>query len=189
MTAGSNEKLQKAKELGATYLINYKTEELVFFFFSFEIEIKIITNKSKSNFWNSFVEKVKEFTNGLGATVILDCVGGEYCEKNIDSLAMDGRWVLYGTMGGGDIKGPVLGKILTKRASLIGTTLRNRSDVYKTELITAFAHHALPLFASGVYKPILDSEFPISKASEAHKRMESNLNNGKIVLTFDEWNN
>lgn len=157
ITAGTNDKLEKGKELHADYGINYKTED--------------------------FLERVKEITNGRGVDVILDPVGGgDYVHKNLDSLAMDGRWILYGMMGGGEASGPILGKLLRKRGRLIATTLRNRSDAYKAELVSEFQKHALPLFEQGVYKPIIDEVFPLEKASEAHTKMESNANNGKLIL-------
>jgi len=159
ITAGSAEKLAKGKELHADFGINYKTE--------------------------NFAEKVKEFTNGYGVDVILDPIGGgDNFHKNMDLLATDGRWVLYGTMGGVDINNGsgVLGKLIRKRGKLIATTLRNRSDDYKAELINEFEKHALPLFESGVYHPIVDEVFPLEKAPDAHRKMESNANNGKIIL-------
>jgi len=158
ITAGSDEKLKKGKELHADFGINYKTED--------------------------FAEKVKEYTNGQGANVILDPIGGgENFQKNLDSLAIDGRWVIYGSMGGGDIPGTgFIGQLMRKRGKLLTTTLRNRSDSYKAELVSEFEKNAIPLFQQGVYKPVVDQVFPFEKAADAHRKMESNANMGKIIL-------
>jgi len=80
------------------------------------------------------------------------------------------------------VSGPVLGGILRKRASLIGTTLRSRSDDYKAQLAAAFARDCLGGFSDGSLKPVLDSVFPIEEIGQAHKKMEANTNIGKIVL-------
>jgi len=129
---------------------------------------------------------VSEITKGRGADLILDCVGGDYWQKNLASLAMDGRWVLYGTMGGGEVNGPILSGLLRKRGQLLATTLRSRSNEEKAELVAAFTEKALPLFESGVFKPVVDSVYPFDQVVEAHRKMETNANKGKIVLRISQ---
>ena len=106
--------------------------------------------------------------------------------KNVSSLAVDGRWVLYGLMGGGEGDGPVLAGLLRKRGSLLATTLRSRSDQYKAELVRRFREECLSGFEGeeATLKPIVDSVMDISEIVGAHQKMEENKNNGKIVLTF-----
>jgi len=156
VTAGSQAKIDLAVELGADKGVNYREEE--------------------------FKDAIDKWTNGRGVDIILDCIGGSYSEGNLGSLATDGRWVVYGLMGGAEVSGPVLGGILRKRASLIGTTLRSRSDDYKAQLAASFARDCLAGFSDGRLKPVLDSVFPIEEIAQAHKKMEANTNIGKIVL-------
>ena len=99
---------------------------------------------------------------------------------------MEGRWVLYGLMGGANVDGPLLAQILGKRASLLGTTLMARSNDYKSELISELSNNALPNFdgsSDSVLKPIIDSVFDIADVVDAHLYMESNQSNGKIILS------
>lgn len=156
ITCGSAEKCQMGLKMGATNAINYKEEE--------------------------FKEKVLDITKGKGVNVILDCIGASYCEKNAECLALDARWVLYGLMGGANIQGDLLAKLLRKRASLIGTLLRSRSNDYKDDLISNIRNHVLPGIESGSLKPNIDSTFDLEDVANAHRRMESNVNIGKIVL-------
>ncbi|CAH3187506.1 unnamed protein product, partial [Porites lobata] len=156
VTAGSEEKIKMAESLGAEGGFNYKT----------------------GNF-SSWVENV---TNGQGANVILDCVGSSFWEQNIKSIAVDGHWILYGLLGGNNVSGNLLGPVLKKRVSLIGTTLKSRPLPYKKELVEEFSNRIVPQFANGTLKTIVDSVFTIDEIQLAHKRMESNENIGKIVL-------
>eukprot|EP00079_Xenopus_tropicalis_P030216 XP_012825986.1 PREDICTED: quinone oxidoreductase PIG3 isoform X1 [Xenopus tropicalis] len=163
VTAGSHEKLQTAIKLGAATGFNYKEE--------------------------NFGEKCLKFTNNIGADVILDCVGASHWEKNLQCLNTDGRWVLYGLMGSGEIHGDLLAKLLWKRGSLLGSLLRSRSKKYKEELVKAFTEQALPHFIAGgpiQLLPIVDSVFPLHQISDAHQRMEDNKNTGKIVLQMPQ---
>ena len=98
---------------------------------------------------------------------------------------MDSRWVIYGAMGGINIKESNLLPLLSKRASIITTTLRNRSDKYKTELIQSMARDCIPGFESGVLKPIIDKEFNLSEAAEGLEYLRQNLNIGKVVFRND----
>ncbi|KAM4693763.1 quinone oxidoreductase PIG3 isoform 2-T2 [Discoglossus pictus] len=159
VTAGSYEKLKIAKKLGAAAGFNYKEED--------------------------FGTKCLEFTNNVGADIILDCVGATHWEKNLQCLNTDGRWVVYGLMGSSEIHGDLLAKILWKRGSIIGSLLRSRSKKYKEDLVKAFTENALPHFTPGgriQLHPIVDSVYPLQKIGEAHQRMEENKNTGKIVL-------
>ncbi|MGH1364050.1 MAG: NAD(P)H-quinone oxidoreductase [Calditrichia bacterium] len=159
VTAGSDEKLQFCRDLGASVAINYRNEE--------------------------FPEKVLDTTNGLGVNLILDCVGASYWEKNMESIAVDGRVVLIATMGGAKIDDFDLLNILRKRIHLLGTTLRARSREYKIDLTSAFVRNILPGFADGLYKPVVDSVYNWTEVRNAHIYMEENKNKGKIVLTVD----
>ena len=158
VTAGTDKKIAFAKSLGASEGFNYKEGE--------------------------FKDGVLKHTSGKGVDLILDCVGSSFWKQNIAVLAMEGRWVLYGLMGGVNVDGPLLGQILGKRASLLGTTLMARSDVYKAELISEFSKNALPYFSSNsnTLVPIIDKVFDFSEVSDAHLYMESNQSNGKIIL-------
>ncbi|KAJ7990788.1 hypothetical protein DPEC_G00290550 [Dallia pectoralis] len=121
VTAGSSDKLQMAETLGAAAGFNYKDED--------------------------FAEKVNNFTAGKGADVILDCIGGSSWERNVACLAVDGRWVLYGCMGGKSVNGDILGKLLSKRGHLLSSLLRSRTLQYKADLVKAFTERALPHFS------------------------------------------
>ncbi|PIK51516.1 putative quinone oxidoreductase PIG3 [Apostichopus japonicus] len=159
VTAGSQEKIDKALSLGATAGVNYKVEE--------------------------FHEKVAELTEGKGVNIILDCVGSSYWSKNLEALAMDGRWVLYGLLGGPYVKGNFLGGLLRKRATLSATTLRTRTDQYKAHLIEEFTANALPLFGrseQSQLKVVVDKVFPLASIQEAHQYVEGSKNIGKVVL-------
>jgi NADPH:quinone reductase-like Zn-dependent oxidoreductase len=154
-TAGSPEKLRKAAELGLDVGIDYKTED--------------------------FVEVVRRRTGGRGVDVILDVIGAPYWERNVASLAVKGRMVLVGTMGGGTVEANV-GALMPKRLSVYGTVLRMRSLEEKAALTDQFRRHVLPLIESGRLRAVVDRVFPLAEAAEAHRYMESNANFGKIVL-------
>jgi len=156
VTAGTDEKIAAAKEHGATHGFNYKS--------------------------GNFDEHVLKVTEGKGVNVILDCVGASFWEQNATAIAMDGRWVLYGLLGGGQITGDILAKILRKRIKLVGTTLRARSIEYKAHLINKFRDSVGNSFEEGKLKIVIDTVYPLGKISEAHKLMESNANTGKIIL-------
>ncbi|XP_030167415.1 quinone oxidoreductase PIG3 isoform X2 [Prionailurus viverrinus] len=163
VTAGSQHKLQMAEKLGAAAGFNYKEED--------------------------FSEATLKFTKGAGVNLILDCIGGSYWEKNVNCLALDGRWVLYGLMGGNDINGPLLSKLLFKRGSLITTLLRSRDEKYKQMLVEAFTKQILPHFSTESPQrlvPVLDRVYPVTAIQEAHAYMESNKNVGKIVLELPQ---
>ncbi len=158
-TAGSSEKLDFCKSLGADHTINYKLQE--------------------------FDKEVLAVTDGQGAAVILDFIGASYYRKNLNSIQMDGRWILIGLLGGAQLENVNLMEMMSKRIQWKGTLLTPRSDQYKEKLTADFAGRALPLFKQGRLKPVIDKVFPMEEVQEAHRRMESNQNIGKIILKMD----
>ena len=159
-TAGSQEKLEKAGALGLDVGIEYHTQD--------------------------FAEVIKERTGGRGVDVILDVIGGPYWDQNIASLALKGRMVIVGSMGGGTVEKMNIGALSAKRASVRGTLLRARPLEEKATLVQAFVNRVLPLFANEMLVPVVDVTFPLEQTGEAHKLMESNANFGKIVLTIED---
>ena len=156
-TAGSDEKLARAAELGLDVGVNYRSDD--------------------------FAEVVAERTEGRGVDVILDVVGAPYWERNIASLAVRGRMVLVGTMGGGTLETNV-GALMPKRLRVHGTVLRARPPEEKAALSQEFARRYLHHFATGWLVPVIDRVFPLEEVAEAHRYMESNANFGKIVLSI-----
>jgi len=117
--------------------------------------------------------------------VILDPVGGQYAALNLKLLALDGRWVLIGLMGGREA--PLdLGPLLAKRVQLLGSTLRSRSDQFKADLLSDLNQHVWPLFAEGRLRPQLAKTFAIKDAEAAFAELASNTVAGKLVLVIDE---
>lgn len=99
-----------------------------------------------------WAEKIATLTSGEGVSLILDCVGASYWEMNAEVLAVDGRWVLYGLLGGPNVEGPILGKLLRKRVQLLATTLRARPLKYRRELVRRFTEEALPSLGDGSFR-------------------------------------
>ncbi|WP_208029110.1 NAD(P)H-quinone oxidoreductase [Rhabdothermincola sediminis] len=128
-----------------------------------------------------FVARCRELTGGHGVDVVLDVIGGDYVNRNLDALRTGGRIVQVGVMAGGVVELDV-GKMLPKRASLIGTVLRPRPLEEKIALTQRFAAEILPLFDDGRCRPVIDSRFPLAEIAAAHERMEANANIGKIVI-------
>ncbi|MCY0887703.1 MAG: NAD(P)H-quinone oxidoreductase [Alicyclobacillaceae bacterium] len=159
VTAGSAEKLAVAKSLGAVAGWNYHDGP-----------------------FDAFVERE---TDGNGADIILDFIGASYFEQNLESLAMDGRLIIIGTMGGVEVQGLNLGTILRRRLQIIGTALRSRSVAQKIRLTREFMSFARDGLEAGRIAPIIDSTFPWSEAAAAHRYMEENRNTGKIVLLVE----
>lgn len=158
--AGADSKLEHARSLGAFATVNYKAVP-------------------------EFAGAVLEATGGAGASLVLDPVGGgAHMAQNCRAIATEGRWVLYGLMGGVEPQGALLGSILSKRITIRGTTLRARTIEYKAALIEAFSQHALPKLADGSYVVQLDRAFDLGDAQAAHELMESNATLGKIVLNM-----
>ena len=157
-TASSAEKLRRAAELGLDVGINYRDED--------------------------FADVVRQKTGGRGVDVVLDVIGAPYWDRNIASMALKGRMVLVGTMGGGQIETNV-GALMPKRLSVFGTVLRMRSLGEKIVLTEQFRRHVLPLIESGKVRPVIDRVFPLEQAADAHRYMETNANFGKIVLSME----
>jgi NADPH2:quinone reductase len=156
VTVGSKQKADACVKLGAIRAINYKTED--------------------------FVGEVKTATDGAGADVILDMVGGDYIERNYDAAAIDGRIVQIAFLGGP--KATVnFARLMVKRLHHTGSTLRPRSNADKAAMVAAIEAKVMPLLREGRVKPLMDSTFPLEKAADAHRRMESSEHIGKIVLT------
>lgn len=130
-----------------------------------------------------FVDAVLDATGGRGADLILDLVGGGYLPRNLASLATLGRIVVVGLTAGAFAEID-LGVVLRKRITMVGTSLRSRPLEEKVAAVQAFARHALPLFAEGRIRPVMDRSFPMEEAPEAHRRMEADRNFGKIVLVW-----
>ena len=155
-TAGSVQKCEACLALGAHRAVDYGRED--------------------------FVEAVKAETGGRGVDVILDMVGGDYVDRNIRSLADDGRLVNIGYQSGSKVTVDMM-RVMLKRLTLTGSTLRIRPTRVKGEIARAVETHALPLVANGKVKIVIDSTFPLARAAEAHARMETSQHIGKIVLT------
>ncbi|MBM3820498.1 MAG: NAD(P)H-quinone oxidoreductase [Acidimicrobiia bacterium] len=156
-TAGSDEKCRACESLGAERGINYRTED--------------------------FAAAIKHLTDGRGVDVILDMVGGDYFAKNLASLAVDGRLVEIGFMGGNASAQLDLGQVLRRRLTVTGSTLRPRTVAEKGEIAAALRREVWPLIEQGRVKPVVFSTFPLANAAEAHRLMESSEHVGKIVLT------
>ena len=160
VTAGSAEKLDLCRELGAQITINYRDED--------------------------FVARLREETDGAtGANVILDIMGAAYLDRNIDALALDGQLVIIGMQGG--VKGELnIGKLLVKRARVIGTTLRGRpvsGPNSKSAIVEAVTTSVWPMIADGRVRPIIGARMPVQQAADAHQLLVSGKVSGKVVLT------
>ena len=154
-TCGSDDKCAAARALGADLAINYKTQD--------------------------FVEHTRAFTDGKGANLVLDMVSGSYVARNLDALAEDGRHVTIAVLGG--ITAEInMAKVMTKRLVLTGSTLRARSDEFKSLLADEIHASVWPLVEDGSLRPVLDQSFPLVHAAAAHARMEAGEHIGKIVL-------
>jgi NADPH:quinone reductase-like Zn-dependent oxidoreductase len=138
-----------------------------------------------------FSALVKEANGGLGVTMVLDPVAGSYAKQTLECLVMDGRWVLYSLMGGKAINDDMfLGKVLAKRITLVGSTLRGRSKPYKEALAKALETNVVPLIVSGQYKVLVDSTHDMTTegVQTAHSHMQRDQNIGKIVLQVEMQN-
>ena len=155
-TAGSAEKCAACERLGAEHAINYRETD--------------------------FVTEVREANGGQGVDVILDMVGGEYLPRNVDLLAVNGRLVQIGLLGGA--KAEVnMSAVVQRRLTITGSTLRPRSIAEKGAIAAALRTHVWPLLESGVVAPVLYATFPLRDAAAAHRLMESSAHIGKLVLT------
>ena len=154
VTAGSDEKCRACESLGAI-AINYRTTD--------------------------FVEAIRSYTEGQGVDVILDMVGGDYLQRNLSCLGVDGRLVQIGLQAGPKTHINLL-PIMLKRLTLTGSTLRPRPVAERARIADALREKVWPLLASGQVKPVVDRVFPLDEAAEAHRYMESGRHIGKIVL-------
>jgi len=130
---------------------------------------------------DDFVAATVEFTGGRGADVVLDVIGGDYVDRDIAAVAIGGRIIQVGVMGGG-VTSVNVGMLLPKRAALIGTVLRARPLEEKIAITRRFADEILPLFDRGVLHPVIDRRYPLADIAEAHAAMEANENVGKILI-------
>ncbi|MBL4792582.1 NAD(P)H-quinone oxidoreductase [Citromicrobium bathyomarinum] len=159
VTAGSEEKCDAARAVGADHAIDYKTTD--------------------------FVEAVGLITGGEGVDVVLDMVSGDYVARNLKCLKPDGRHVTIAVLGG--LKAQInMALVMSKRLVLTGSTLRPRSDTFKTALRDEIAREAWPLVEDGTIRPVMDEIFALADADKAHARMENGDHIGKIVLAIDE---
>jgi putative PIG3 family NAD(P)H quinone oxidoreductase len=157
-TAGSAAKLDVARELGADIAINYREED--------------------------FVARLRKDTGGAGADVILDIIGAAYLDRNIDALADDSELIVIGLQGG--VRGELnLGKLMSKRAGVIGTTLRSRpvdGPHGKGAIVREVVAHVWPMISDGRVRPIIGARFPIQEAAAAHRLLSSGDVVGKVIL-------
>ena len=156
VTAGSKEKIDLCLALGARAGWNYKE--------------------------GAFAPWVAEWSEGRGVDIVLDFVGAAYFDQNVRSLAVDGRMVVIGTLGGAEVEKFSLRALMSKRLQITGAGLRSMDTAWKIRLTRQFADFALPRFADGRLVPVVDTIFDWREAAKAHERMESNVNVGKIVL-------
>lgn len=158
VTAGSANKLELCRELGADVAINYRDED--------------------------FVERLRAETDGVGADVILDIMGAAYLDRNIDALATGGRLVIIGMQGGAkaDLN---IGKLLAKRASVAATALRSRPVTGpggKADIVAEVVANVWPMVADGRVRPIVGAEFPVQEAQAAQELLDSGDVSGKVLL-------
>ncbi|MBM0125206.1 NAD(P)H-quinone oxidoreductase [Pimelobacter simplex] len=155
-TAGSAEKLDRCRELGAEVAVNYRDED--------------------------FVEVVRAATDGAGADVVLDNMGAKYLARNVDVLADEGRLVVIGMQGGTKAELD-LGRLLSKRGAVIATALRSRPVEGKARICASVVEHVWPLVADGTIQPVVSAVLPLDDVAEAHRMIESGDAVGKVLLT------
>ena len=156
-TAGTREKCDACLRFGADAAINYKEAD--------------------------FAASIKEFTEGKGVDVVLDMVGGAYAAQNLRCLAMDGRLVLIAFLGGSKAEGLDLTPIMVRRLTVTGSTMRPRTAAQKAAIATALRETVWPVLEAGRCGPVIHAVFPLEKADEAHRLMESSTHVGKIMLS------
>ena len=155
-TAGSEEKLEVCRSLGADVGINYRDQD--------------------------FVEEVQKATDGAGVDVILDNMGAKYLSRNVEALATEGRLVVIGMQGGSKAELD-LGVLLRKRGAVIATSLRARPVGEKAAICASVVEHVWPLVADGSVRTLVHTTLPLAEAAEGHRIMEASDHIGKIVLT------
>jgi NADPH:quinone reductase-like Zn-dependent oxidoreductase len=159
-TAGTPEKCELVKCLGADFAINYRAGE-------------------------DFAEVVARETDGQGVDLIVDLIGTDYWERNVKSAAVDSRIVIIALMSGSKIPSFDMRPLLTKRAWICTTTLRLRQPEYQVKVKEFFVKNILPALAERKIKTVVDRVYSWSQIGEAHERMEANQNAGKIICTVD----
>jgi putative PIG3 family NAD(P)H quinone oxidoreductase len=158
VTVGSADKAEACRALGADHAILYKDED--------------------------FSARVLEITGKRGANVILDHIGARYLEPNLACLALYGRLVIIGLLGGPKAELNI-GRLMVKRQRIIGSVLRARPVEEKARITAAFREQVLPRFATGELSPVIHAVLPLEQAREAHELMAANANTGKLVLQVD----
>ena len=156
VTAGSEAKLTRCRELGAEILVNYREAD--------------------------FVSAVQEATGGHGADVVLDIMGAKYLARNLEVLATNGRLVVIGRLGGSTAELD-LAKLMSKRAAVLGTLLRPRPVAEKAAIVASVREHVWPLVARGTVRPVIHARWPLAEVAEAHRTMEASTHVGKLLLT------
>jgi putative PIG3 family NAD(P)H quinone oxidoreductase len=154
-TAGSPEKLDRCRELGADLAVSYQDED--------------------------FTAAVLEFTDGQGANVILDIMGAPYLSWNLDTLATWGRLVVIATRGGSRSEVD-LGLMMLKRATIVAATLRTRTMAEKAEVVAATREHIWPFISAGKVVPVIHAVLPMAEAAQAHRLLDDGTHIGKILL-------
>jgi NADPH:quinone reductase len=157
-TVGSAEKAHVCRELGATRAINYHEDD--------------------------FVEAVHETTGGNGADVILDMVGGDYVERDLKAAALEGRIVQIAFLKGSKVELDLM-RLMLRRLTLTGSTLRVQSAKAKARMAKAIEERIWPLIDEGKFSPVIDSTFPLKDAADAHRRIDDPAHIGKIVLVVE----
>jgi putative PIG3 family NAD(P)H quinone oxidoreductase len=154
-TCGSSAKCTAALALGADHAIDYREED--------------------------FVTRVAALTGGAGVDLVLDMVAGDYTQRNLDCLAPDGRLVTIAVLGGAEARID-MGRLMVRRHTITGSTLRTRPDAFKALLAEEIERMVWPLVAGGLLRPAMDRIYPLAEAAAAHARMEAGEHVGKIVL-------
>jgi NADPH:quinone reductase len=155
-TAGSDDKVEACERLGAARAFNYRSVD--------------------------WVQAVKEATDDRGVELVLDMVGGDYVSRNLDVLAIDGRLVQIAFLQSSKVELDLM-QVMRRRLTITGSTLRPRSPEEKGAIARELTAHVWPLFETGVIKPVIHAEFPLERAADAHRMMETSQHVGKIVLT------
>jgi NADPH:quinone reductase-like Zn-dependent oxidoreductase len=171
--------IQLAREIGATSFVTAGSPERI------SRCLSLGARAGWDRHEGPFAPWVAAVTGRRGVDVVLDCVGARYFEQNIDSLAADGKLVVIGTMGGSLVDALDLRALMSKRLQISGAALRSMSTARKIDLTRGFAEFALPRFADGRLRPVIDSVYDWKDVSHAHERMEAGLNFGKIVLRVE----
>jgi NADPH2:quinone reductase len=155
-TAGSDEKCEACRRLGASHVINYRTTD--------------------------FVVAIKELSSGEGVDVVLDIIGGDYFQRNLDVLRLHGRLIQVGLIGGARAQVD-LRRVLNQRLTITGSTLRPRTVEEKGAIAAELEARVWPLLERSEIRPAVHATFPLARAAEAHRLLESGDVIGKVVLT------